>query len=285
MLHPPRQWGKGVTAVLFAYMDPSGTHIGSPVVSISGFVAEENTWIAFDQEWKDILAKPSWPSTLSRFHMFDCAHCEGEFFDGRWRFAERLALYGELTELIRCSKLRPVSSSVVDCFCQLPPADLELLRKEENLLGTPLDVAFHMIVQQIIERVREFDPAETVGVMFDQDDRDREEYFFDFAQRYMATFYLGDTFAAYGFGNSRQVAPLQAADLLAYGTHHLAQITQGLPEYVFPDFPVIPAFWKMLLGLAGSPSTSPNGVLINLAELRELVRKVKNKEMLPRKTR
>ena len=69
MLHPPDQWGKGVTAVLFAYMDPSGTHAGSPVISISGFVADESTWIAFDEAWKGVLEKPSWPSQLSRFHI------------------------------------------------------------------------------------------------------------------------------------------------------------------------------------------------------------------------
>lgn len=282
MLHPPNRWGKGVTAVLFAYMDPSGTHAGSPVISISGFVAEESIWIAFHDAWKAVLDKPSWPSKLSRFHMVDCVHCEGEFFDGRWRFAERLALYGELTEVIRAFELRPVSSSVVvDCFNQIPPEDLELLRRPENRLGTPLDLVFHMIAQQIIKCARDVSPNETVGVIFDQDDAKREEFFFKFAQQYMATYYQGETFAGCGFADSRIITPLQAADLLAYGTHHLCQVSQMLPQYRIPDFPVGPAFWGMLLDLADKPSTSPDGFLINLEGLRELVQKVKNKELLP----
>ena len=271
--------------MLYAYLDPSGTHKGSPVISISGFIADESTWPAFEAEWKAILAKPCWPSKLSRFHMVDCAHCEGEFFDGRWRFAERLALYGELTELIRNSGIRPVSSSVVDCFDQLPPEDVELLQKPENRLGTPLDLVFHMITQQIIKCTRDVGPDETVGVMFDQDDSDREQYFSKFANQYMATYYLGDAFAAHGFGDSRKLPPLQAADLLAYGTHHLVQYIQDAPSYTGIDFPVIPAFWNMLLGLAGGPSTSPDGLLIGPTGLKEVVQKIRNGEMLPRRSR
>ena len=268
--------------MLFAYMDPSGTHAGSPVISISGFVAEESIWIGFHDAWKAVLDKPSWPSKLSRFHMVDCVHCDGEFFDGRWTFAERLALYGELTEMIRASEIRPVSSSVVvDCFNHIPADDLELLQRKENRLGTPLDLVFHMITQQIIKCTRDFSTTERVGVIFDQDDAKREEYFFRFAQQYMATYYLGETFAGCGFADSREITPLQAADLLAYGTHHVAQISQTLPLYRSPDFPVIPAFWSMLTDLAGKPTTSPDGFLISVEGLRELVQKVKNKELLP----
>lgn len=56
-----------------------------------------------------------------------------------------------------------------------------------------------------------------------------------------------------------------------------------MPVYTGTEFPVIPAFWNMLLGLAGKPSTSPDGVLINLVGLRDIVQKVKNGEMLPKK--
>jgi hypothetical protein len=82
--------------VLYAYVDPSGTHKDSPMISIAGFVAEESKWDDFRTRWSEVLNKTSWPSKLTRFHMFDCVHCEGVFFEGRWRFAERLALYGEL---------------------------------------------------------------------------------------------------------------------------------------------------------------------------------------------
>lgn len=275
--------------MLHAYMDLSGTHNGSPVLSISGFIAEESAWLTFDQAWKAALENSRWPSRLSRFHTFECVHCEDEFLDGRWRFAERLALYGDLTRVICQSAIRPIGASVItECFTQIPPEDLDLLRREENCLGTPLDVMFHSIAQQLIACVRESSESETVGIIFDQDDKKKEEHFSELAQRYMATYFLGDAFAAYGFGDSRKFTPLQAADLLAFGTHHYAQMfesfrVQNLSLYSGTDFPIIPAFYNMLLRLAESPVTSPVGTLVSLPQLQELVRKVKNNEILPRK--
>jgi hypothetical protein len=284
MLQPPSQWGKGETLVLYAYMDGSGSHEGSPVISVSGFVAEESPWIDLDKRWTAILDKGCWPSRLKRFHMFECARGDGEFLAGHWTFAERLALYGELTTLIGESEVRPISASVlIDCFSQIPPADVELLQRPENRLGIPFDLVCHKIVQQVIHRVHESDPNETVGVLFDQDSKQVEEKFSDFCVNYAATFYLGDVFTAFGFGDSRKITPLQAADLLPYGTHHLAQ-SMFVPGYTAPDFPVKPALWEMLLALARrGHSTAPNGEVVDLVFLKELVRKVKNKEMLPRK--
>jgi len=60
-------------------------------------------------------------------------------------------------------------------------------------------------------------------------------------------------------------------------------MSRALPGYRIPDFPVFPAFWNMLVDLAGSPSTSPHGLLINTPELKGIIERVKNKQMLPRR--
>jgi uncharacterized protein DUF3800 len=269
--------------VLDAYMDASGLHDGSPVVSISGFVADESTWVEFTGAWDAVLHRSSRPSRLTRFHAFDCARYEGEFFDARWSFAERLLLYGDLTEVIRKSAIRPVSSSVItECFSQISPEELELLQRGENRLGTPLDLATHMILQQTSTCARDSGPGQTVNIVFDQDRKEVEEHFLEFVKQYAGGYYLGDIFTAVGFEDSRNVLPLQAADMLNYGTHHVAQMSQALPDYRIPDFPVFPALWNMLVDLARSPSTSPHGLLINTAELKGIVERVKNKQMLPR---
>jgi len=270
--------------VLDAYMDASGLHDGSPVISISGFVADASAWVEFTGAWEAVLHKSGRPSRLSRFHAFDCARYEGEFLEARWSFAERLLLYGDLTEVICKSGIRPVSSSVVTgCFGQISSEELELIQREENRLGTPLDLATHMILQQTSTCARDFGLDETVNIIFDQDRKEVQEHFVEFVKQYSGGYHLGDVFAAVGFGNSREVSPLQAADLLTYGTHHLAQISQALPDYRIPDFPIFPALWNMLVDLARSPSTSPLGLLINTPELRGIIERVKNKQMLPRR--
>jgi hypothetical protein len=266
--------------LLHLNVDGSGTHDGSSVVTLAGFVATESAWIDFNQKWNAVLDSKEWPTRLSEFHMVDCVHGDGEFFEGRWSYAQRLMLYGDLTRVIIQSDIRPIGSSViVECFKQIPESDIELLRKDK--LDTPLSVAFHMLVQQIIFAVHEADPSEIVGVLFDQDNKDREEIFSTLCDHYMSNFYLGDVFAGYGFASSK-FTPLQAADLLAYGTLHLSQRIHT-PSLAEPHFPVIRPFWNMLNRLAESPATSPNGHLCNLQTLTALVQKVKTKDMLPKK--
>jgi hypothetical protein len=230
-----------------------------------------------------VLDDPKWPSRLSRFHMVDCVHGEGEFLEGRWNFAERLLLYGRLCSILGDSRLRPLGASViVDCFQDIPKEDLELLSEERTRLGTPLDVCFHSIVQWIINAVASVGGDQTVGVVFDQDNKDREANFSTFCERYMSSFYLGDLFTRYGFADSRKIVPLQGADLIAYGTLQLAQ-TAKYPPASEPYFPVIPALMKMLYRFAEQPSTSPYGTIFNLDDLVKLVAKVKRGETLPGK--
>lgn len=270
--------------MLWAYIDGSGTHRGSPVVSFSGFAAPQRNWLDFDAAWNSVLDSRTWPSRLSRFHAFHCAHGEGEFFEGRWTFAERLALFGELADVIKGHHLRPISySALAKPFEMLPPEDLGLLRSEDTNLSTPLQVAFQGVTQELLGCAREYGPGVAIKVVFDQDDPPREENFVQFAAQYMATFHLGDAFDSFGFGDSRQIAALQAADLLAYTTHQLAQRSAGLDGGSLTEFPAMRVVWNMLVDLAEHPYTSPVGVVCDGETLRDLVRKVKNNETLPKK--
>jgi hypothetical protein len=65
--------------VLQAYFDASGTHEGSNVLCIAGFIGEEDAFVDLDQRWERVLDKPCWPTRLSEFHMVDCVHGESEF--------------------------------------------------------------------------------------------------------------------------------------------------------------------------------------------------------------
>jgi hypothetical protein len=282
MLHPPHRWGKGATAVLVGYVDGSGTHASSEVVVVSGFIAEENEWLELDRKWNAILDDPRWPSRLSEFHMVDCVHGDREFLEGAWSFAQRLSLYGDLCVLLRNSNVTPIgAAAVAEAFHQIPASDLALLRDEQTRLGTPLDVCFQMLVQQTVRRVHERD--ESIAIIFDNEDRATEIAFSDFCHHYHFSFPLGDVFSGFGFADSRQLTALQAADLLAFGTLHLAQHMGPNPPRIEPYFPVIPAFWNMLVQLASSPNTSPYGQIVGLEDLKALVEKVKKGDMLPKK--
>ncbi len=56
--------GKRCIAVLEAYLDESGTHGGSPVVCVGGYVGNRKEWYSFDKEWHPKLKKAG----VSYFH-------------------------------------------------------------------------------------------------------------------------------------------------------------------------------------------------------------------------
>lgn len=269
--------------MLYAYMDPSGTHAGAPVLAIAGFIAEENIWIEFQTRWHAVLDDPKWPSRLTEFHMVDCANRDKEFFNGRWIFAECLTLYGELCRLIRDSEIIPIGKAVVrDIFQKLSPEDLIFLNSDNIRLGNPLDVCFQGILQQILRKVNRFMPGEKVGVIFDRESREVEEKFAQFCLTYWQSYSQGDLIAGIGFGDSKDVVGLQAADLLAYGTRELGELWLRPPD-TEPYFPVIPALWNMLWAKAQNETTSPDGTIFDLHALREVLANVRQGKTLPKR--
>jgi hypothetical protein len=60
-----------------AFFDESGTHAGSAVVCVAGYLFDEPQVAHFEREWRDLLGRYGVPC----FHMSDCAHGAGAFAD------------------------------------------------------------------------------------------------------------------------------------------------------------------------------------------------------------
>jgi hypothetical protein len=67
MQHSQNEKGKPSHMVITVYGDESGTHDASPFMLLSGFVASEGQWHAFDTGWRDALKQIG----LSHFHATD----------------------------------------------------------------------------------------------------------------------------------------------------------------------------------------------------------------------
>src|SRR2546423_288143 len=63
----------GIVVVLRIYMDESGLHHGSPVVTVGGYYGRPKAWKAFTREW-NAAKRP-----IEIFHSADCANLKGEF--------------------------------------------------------------------------------------------------------------------------------------------------------------------------------------------------------------
>ena len=148
------------------YFDGSGTHVGSKVLVIAGFIGEEEAFVDLDQQWEKVLNDPRWPTRLPEFHTVECVHGGGEFQQGGWNYAERLALYGDLTRVIvevgERHILLPIGAgAVTGIFNKIATADLDLLTAEG--LGTPFDLTFQLLLQQIIHRTNARDFGSGLG--------------------------------------------------------------------------------------------------------------------------
>lgn len=278
LFHPPSGKGSGVTIVLHGYLDGSGTHEGSKVLTIAGFIGEEATFIELDRRWDKVLNDPRWPTRLSEFHMVDCVHGDGEFRDG-WGYAERLALYGDFTRAIvetsATHKLIPVGAgAVTGIFKQIAQSDLDLLITDG--LGTPFDLTFQLLLQSVLRLTHQQWSNETIGFLYDKGNKPEADRFNALCNEYAVRFALGDVFDSWGQADSKTFTPLQAADLFAFGTLHLAQLNH-FPSEMEPYFPTIPAFWSMLLKIQA------DGGIYDLKALNKLLVKVKAKERMPTK--
>lgn len=85
--------------MLEAYFDESGTHSGSKVLSVAGYIAEKDQWLKFIDEWASALQKAGLPPNRP-FHAVDFESRRGDFEN--WpRDARMVDFHRELLGIVR----------------------------------------------------------------------------------------------------------------------------------------------------------------------------------------
>ena len=62
-------------AILYCYFDESGSHEGSEVLCVAGYIYQKEDCLNLDWQWKEVLDQYGLP----HFRMVDCAHGNGPF--------------------------------------------------------------------------------------------------------------------------------------------------------------------------------------------------------------
>src|ERR1019366_2305906 len=125
--------------MLISYNDDGGTHKGAQIITLCGFVAEGDLWGEFDKKWKAVLHQAGRPSKVKAFHGYDCVHQDGEFRP--WSYAECLALFGDLVNVILEFDIRVIGAAVVPShMAALSPENADMLKSEK--MGEPLELVF-----------------------------------------------------------------------------------------------------------------------------------------------
>ena len=120
-------------------MDESGTHDGSPVVSVAAYAARPETWQLFTEEWN--LRK----GAIRVFHAVDCQNLRGEF-EG-WTEKQAASLVVQLLHII-------LSHNIISVVIGINLNDYEAaLQANEDLrpfFGSPYTACFQWVVTMIL---------------------------------------------------------------------------------------------------------------------------------------
>jgi hypothetical protein len=96
-----------MTATVHAFFDESGTHAGSPVPCVAGYLVLEGRIDEFNAKWNSVLRE----ANLSHLHMVDCAHGNGEF--AYLSRTERVSVQTKLIAIIHELTARGIGAMVV----------------------------------------------------------------------------------------------------------------------------------------------------------------------------
>ncbi len=191
----------GYVAVLKVYMDESGTHEGSPVVTVAALVALAQTWRDWTKQW-NIHKRP-----IGVFHANDCANFHGEF-EG-WEKDDRDAYVAQLLPVIGQAK---IVSFVVGIRMDDYRRAIVQYPGLKSLVGeTPHTACFQWVVQSIMEMADALPKRDRFAFFHEINDYQADAVrCFEWAKA------KDDRMISLTFGGKNDYVPLQAADAVAY---------------------------------------------------------------------
>ncbi len=206
-LHPRRNRWKAL-ALLSAYFDESGTHDGSPVTAIAGYVGTKSAWEEIEEKWLAVL-EPYANRGVRYFHMAECLAQKGQF--GRIDRPNVNYIITQLSSLLSHPGIQGITSGVVTNDWNTVVTDPVFLQS----FPKPFDLCFENIVRSLWEWARCEAEGESVIPMFAYH-QDYQERMAEVGRVYGQHSWYRDVLGPIVFGYPEQVVPLQGADLLVH---------------------------------------------------------------------
>ena len=207
----------GIVAVIRSFMDESGIHDGSPVVTVGTYFGRPSQWKAFTKEWNH-RKRP-----INVFHAADCANLEGEF-EG-WTEPDRDKF---VANLLPALAMFDTAGLVVGIHLKALESALENRPDLKEIFGEPYTCCFHWAVQEIANFALKYGHLERIGFIHEWNDfRGQAQGSFDYIRDTRPT--LIDKLSL-SFGTKSQYVPLQAADVLAYEGNKRIRNIHGKPR-------------------------------------------------------
>lgn len=201
--------GGWVVALSHVYIDESGTHGSSPILTMGGFLFRSEQARLFSRDWAKDLAKFNLPYA----HMADCALGFGHY--AKMDVAERVAVEKRLIEHIK-------RRSVFGFSVSLDPVRYAEILDGETEAPSPYTFALMgclTVVRRWVDRTQY--PGK-IAYFFEAGHEHQHE-----ANGYLYDVMKGNpnsvqklAYVSHSFVDKREAPPLQAADMLAWQHHH-----------------------------------------------------------------
>ena len=195
----------GWIAVLKVYLDESGTHEGSPVITVGAYIARPKQWEAFTKAWRRAI-RP-----IEVYHAADAANCHGEF-EG-WTSGAVAKLAARALPLIPKHTNFAMAAGI-----NLRDYEAALKGKAHlrRFLGEPYGACLQWTLSAILRTKAVEGNREQIAFFHEENDYAAEAIQ---AFQYVTETWSGSDRVSFAFGSKKKYVPLQAADIYAYETN------------------------------------------------------------------
>lgn len=197
-------------AMLEAYADESSREDLNPrIFVVAGWIGDGAAWRDVEERWLEIISAPSLPSVITEFHSTDCLAGQGEFKS--WPPAERDALRTRLLDSLVGARIGGVTATLT--LDQTPAEAKKTYRFRKDYQACLL-----VCMMKLALSTATYPPRERVGFLIDEREKGQGDLQdCRYALRTMRE--IRERIGPVAFDDSREVVPLQAADLLAHETY------------------------------------------------------------------
>ncbi len=197
-------WDGYLLALVEAYFDESGSHEGSPVLCVAGYLFERDAAKNLSEEWHTVLE----PKGLTHFHMIDCAHGVEEFAE--LSLDERIDIQTQLIKIIKKYHTRRIVSLMV-------PDDYQDLMPFHGNMGSDYNYCLWNCLEGVRLWVDEAQFDGDIAYFFESGHASQSE-----ANRIMEFAFANEgsrrpfRYMSHAFVDKKKFPPVQAADILAW---------------------------------------------------------------------
>jgi len=210
----PFQSRERVVAIVWAYLDDTGTHSGSRIVGVLGWVASTDAWISWENKWRAFLAKYQLPNGWKHSE-FGSVHAgrHGDYRD--WSEAKWLSARRAVWELLSGDDIFGIGYAVV-----VPHYLGVLAEGQYELPSDPYEFCLDRCLSLILHRSYNLPHGEGIAIYCDQSKAQERvgNALATWHERYVTLYadigYRGvQTSTTYG--SRMKYIPLQAAGIIA----------------------------------------------------------------------